>query len=203
MAHYCSVCGRKIGFSDSYKTTKSTNEIVCMYCDGLLLDFKNRMCATNNPEEIQAIKDEAAAFIRESSPNLQNPDPLFQLLEEKYQDRMSFIHAVPASTSNNPAAHRNPAYTPVAGASHNQAESSFAVRFFTVIAWILWIGGLIISIAGAITTESSYYGSETKFSFLVFITSAFSYFIYGCIAYCAAELFKQLQTIVSLLKKKQ
>lgn len=80
--------------------------------------------------------------------------------------------------------------------------TSKAATFFTIIAWLLWIGGLIIAIAGALSTEEyGYYRTRTNLNFTLFITAFLTYFIYGCFAMCAAELFKKLQTIVNLLKR--
>ncbi len=80
---------------------------------------------------------------------------------------------------------------------------SVAATFFSVISWLIWLGGLIIAITNAISTEQiSYYRSNTSFNFVIFITTFLTYFIYGCFAMCAAELFKKLQTIVNLLKRK-
>ena len=202
MANYCSVCGRKIGLVDNYKNVKDTNDLVCMICDGLLLDFKNRMWASNDPEEINGIRDEAAAYIRENASNLQNPNVLQQLLDDKYQDRMSYLGATPTAASNTSTASGKTSPVIPNKTINTQEEPSFAVRFFSVIAWVLWIGGFIVSIISANTTQEGYYGTYTSFSFAIFISSLFTYFIYGCLSYCAAELFKKLQTIINLLKKK-
>ena len=82
-------------------------------------------------------------------------------------------------------------------------NTSVAADFFTILAWLLWIGGLIISIVGALSTEEyGYYRTRTVFNFLPFITSFITYIIYGCFALCAAELFKKIQTIINLLRIK-
>ncbi len=72
---------------------------------------------------------------------------------------------------------------------------SGAATFFTAIAWILWIGGFIFAFISAASDRS---GAAST----IFISTIFTYFIYGCFAKCAAELFKKLQTIVNLLKSK-
>ena len=90
------------------------------------------------------------------------------------------------------------------GVDANKDESSAAATFFTVIAWLLFIGGLILAIAISISTEEyGYYSSRTNFNFTTFISTFITYFIYGCFALCAAELFKKLQTIVNLLRRKE
>lgn len=77
-----------------------------------------------------------------------------------------------------------------------EETTSGAATFFTVIAWILWIGGLIVAIA------LSY---ETRFNFGNFITTLISYLLYGSFCMCASELFKKLASInntLSDIKKK-
>lgn len=91
------------------------------------------------------------------------------------------------------------------GAVPQGSEKSWAATFFTIIAWLIWIVGLVISIVGAKVTvvKGSYYTYQAEeFNFTVFITAFITYFIYGCLALCAAELFKKMQTIVNLLKRK-
>lgn len=84
--------------------------------------------------------------------------------------------------------------------------NSTAATFFSVLAWILWIGGLIVAIVSAnvTVTNQGYYSTytESQFSFTVFMSAFIIYFISGCFAMCAAELFKKLQTIVNLLRRK-
>ena len=83
------------------------------------------------------------------------------------------------------------------GISIEKEGKSWAGRFLTVIAVILWVGGLIISISGA-NVEN---GWRKEFSFEIFMSIFIVYFISGCFALCGAELFKKLQEIVNLLKK--
>ena len=88
--------------------------------------------------------------------------------------------------------------------------SGFA-SFLRVIAWLTWIGGLIISIAGAQVTEiSSYsYRTSTHFSFMTFLTLFLSYFIYGILTMCMATVVDQVSEThsivsgISLEKRKQ
>lgn len=85
----------------------------------------------------------------------------------------------------------------------DEAASSGAATFFAAIAWIIWIGGLILAIALSVyEAEVRNYWSytETKFSFSTFITTYITYFVYGCVSMCAAELFKKLQGILNTLK---
>ena len=85
-----------------------------------------------------------------------------------------------------------------------EAAKSGSATFFKVIAWLLFIGGLIIAIAASVTTEEyGYYRTRTNFNFQMFLSVYITYFISGCFSLCAAELFKKLQTIVNLLKRKE
>jgi len=84
------------------------------------------------------------------------------------------------------------------GISTEKEGKSWAGGFLTVIAGILWIGGLIIAILGA-NVEN---GWRTEFNFEIFMSIFIIYFISGCFALCAAELFKKLQEIINLLKRK-
>jgi len=57
--------------------------------------------------------------------------------------------------------------------------------FLKILAWLTWIGGLIISIAGANVSVSSY---STEFSFTVFLTLFVPFVIYGALLYGMANL---------------
>ena len=71
-------------------------------------------------------------------------------------------------------------------------ESGFAT-FLSVLAVITWIGGLIISIAGANVTKISSYGySSTEFSFATFLTLFIPFIIYGIILQCMATIVRQI-----------
>lgn len=79
-------------------------------------------------------------------------------------------------------------------------QSSFAT-FLRVIAWITWIGGLIISIAGAQVTEvSSYsYYPSTHFSFTTFLTLFLTYVIYGVLIMGLATVVDQVSGTYSIV----
>lgn len=87
-----------------------------------------------------------------------------------------------------------------------EAENSTAAIFFTILAWTFWIGGFIISRTSSnVTREVTGYFSYTvtEFSFKLFMSTFCIYLISGFFCLCAAELFKKLQTIVNLLRRKQ
>ena len=65
-------------------------------------------------------------------------------------------------------------------AINSESKSSFAT-FLRILAWIVWIGGLIISITGANVVMPGRYSTYTEFSFGTFLTLLLSYLIYGII----------------------
>ena len=79
----------------------------------------------------------------------------------------------------------------------NTYHESFAEQFMTFLAWLLWIGGLIISIMTARVTVSGRYSTETVFQWGIFIPSVIIYFTAGASCMCFAELFKNIQSIAS------
>ena len=93
-----------------------------------------------------------------------------------------------------------------AGAEIMETGKSNAAVFLTVLGWLIWIGGLIISFAGAGVTRTvaGYFGDRTvkEFSFLAFISAFITYLVSGALCLCAAELFRKLQAIVNLLRRK-
>ena len=66
---------------------------------------------------------------------------------------------------------------------------SKGAKFLFVIAWILWIGGLIASIVNA---NAAVMGD---FSWTLFLSSALTYFFEGGVVMCAAEGLNNLQAI--------
>lgn len=71
-------------------------------------------------------------------------------------------------------------------------KNNWAVTFFTCMAWIIWIGGLIVAI---ITSRTPDKWGDMEFSFTLFLGNYAIYVIAGCISLCAAELFKKLHDI--------
>ena len=69
--------------------------------------------------------------------------------------------------------------------------TSGAAVFFMVIAIVVWVFGLIISILMADAARSN--------EFAVFMENFLTYGMYGCLAFCASELFRRLAKIQSLL----
>ena len=69
--------------------------------------------------------------------------------------------------------------------------SSGAAAFFMVIAIVVWVFGLIISILMADAARNN--------EFAVFMENFLTYGMYGCLAFCASELFRRLAKIQSLL----
>lgn len=78
-------------------------------------------------------------------------------------------------------------------------KDSAAARFLRVIAWILWIGGFIVSILKAQDAKIDRWG-DTHFSFAVFLETLIEYGLYGGFTMCASELFENVQTIANALQ---
>ena len=68
-------------------------------------------------------------------------------------------------------------------------------KFLRGIAWLLWIGGAIVSIAGSFVTVPGYYESETEFLWTSFLTSLLTYLFEGGFVMCFAEALDNLQAI--------
>lgn len=84
---------------------------------------------------------------------------------------------------------------------YNQRSGSSI--FFMVLAYVLWIGGLIVSFISAYHHyDMQGYGSYTVFSIEAFLSSYVICIIGGAFCAAASELFKKLQTIVNLLRSK-
>lgn len=79
------------------------------------------------------------------------------------------------------------------------ATGSGYATFIRVLAWICWIGGLIIAIAGAIVTVEYRYSSSTSFQFGTFLTLFLSYFIYGVILMCMATVVDNVANTYSIV----
>ena len=70
-------------------------------------------------------------------------------------------------------------------------STSGLATFLTVLAWITWIGGLIIAIAGANVTVGSYY-PRSEFSFVTFITLLIPFVIYGALLFAMSTLVQRI-----------
>ncbi len=78
-------------------------------------------------------------------------------------------------------------------------DSGFAT-FLRVLAWIVWIGGLIVSIASAtVTVEVGRYGSSTQFSFTTFLTHFLSYIINGVLIMGMASIVETIANTYSIV----
>lgn len=74
-------------------------------------------------------------------------------------------------------------------------QASTGAKFLRGIAWLLWIGGAIVSIAGSFVTVPGYYESETKFVWTSFLTSLLTYLFEGGFVMCFAEALDNIQSI--------
>ncbi len=83
---------------------------------------------------------------------------------------------------------------------HAPNQASGAGIFFRVLAWILWIGGLFLSIASSVGTEAvGRYSSATTFNWVNFISLLLSYALYGGLVWCAGLLFDHVSGIYNVL----
>ena len=78
--------------------------------------------------------------------------------------------------------------------SKGPATGSGFATFLRVIAWISWVGGLIISIAGV-----SSYRYQASSSVVTFLTLFLSYFIYGVLFMCLATVVDQVSATYSIV----
>ena len=80
------------------------------------------------------------------------------------------------------------------------ASHSSAAGFCRILAYITWIGGLIIAITGSKTTSISGYSVQEEFSFTLLLTSLVTYGVVGGLLFCVAELLENIQSIADSLK---
>lgn len=72
--------------------------------------------------------------------------------------------------------------------------------FMRTLAWIIWIGGLILAIASSIGSEDyGYYSSRTTFNWGNFFTVGGTYAVYGGLAWSVASLFEDVHGIFNML----
>lgn len=71
-------------------------------------------------------------------------------------------------------------------------KSNWAVNFFIGLAWVAWIGGLLVA---AFNSKSPDKWGNMEFSFSLFLSNYVVYILAGCFSLCAAELFKKLHEI--------
>ena len=80
----------------------------------------------------------------------------------------------------------------------HSGNTGIASSFMKAIAWILWIGGLILAIVSSRTevVKGTYYQyTETIFVWLTFFTISIQYALLGGFAWCMSELFENISTI--------
>ncbi len=109
MANFCSVCGKKIGFSDGYKTLSETGDLICSQCAYLLNEFNNKLWTTNDEEEAKEIKAEAAQYVADTLSYLNKPDNLVMYFNDKYNERIQYLNPATDSQNGSPAVSSAPA----------------------------------------------------------------------------------------------
>ena len=115
-------------------------------------------------------------------------------LEARYQKRAY----TPSSSSSTDSA---PIDTYKITPTYSTVQSGSAL-FLKVLAFVLWIGGLIISIAGAnvVTSVDRWGDPKTSFSFITFITSFVTYGVLGGFMFCMAEVVQNIMDIAVSLR---
>lgn len=80
----------------------------------------------------------------------------------------------------------------------NTSRNSSAAKFLKAIAWVLWIGGLLLAILSArVEKVTSSYRVETVFEWQTFISVSTLYFVTGSFAMCMSELFENISSIAN------
>lgn len=83
-------------------------------------------------------------------------------------------------------------------ATYHTKGDSAAALFLKIVAWVLWLGGIIVAAIAATATVYNVYGhADTEFSFGIFFTTLFTYAMYGALTMCAAELLNNVSRILS------
>lgn len=75
--------------------------------------------------------------------------------------------------------------------SEDDSGTGFGGGFMKTVAWILWIGGFILSFAMSLQSEYR----STIFNWTLFFSSLSIYFFAGAFAMCMSELFSNVNTI--------
>lgn len=80
------------------------------------------------------------------------------------------------------------------------ASDSRGAAFMRVIAWIIWIGGLVLAIVSSLGSEAyGYYSSRDTFNWQNFFTVLGTYAIYGGLAWSVGLLFKDVHGIFQVM----
>lgn len=84
----------------------------------------------------------------------------------------------------------------------NSWTNSGSAVFVKVLAFILWIGGLIVSIVNAnvVTGVDRWGDPKTTFSFITFFSSFVVYGVLGGFMFCMAEVIQNIKNIADSLR---
>ena len=122
--------------------------------------------------------------------------------DETYNKLMNTLQEKEALTPKPPVIEKVEEKKPLAFSitSRYSGNNGMAATFMKVIAWILWIGGLILSIViSRVEVPYSSYRTETVFNWTTFTTVFSTYALLGGFAMCLSELFEDISTIKNLL----
>lgn len=87
--------------------------------------------------------------------------------------------------------------------AENTQDNSFAGKMLRALAWVYWIGGLIVAIFTSRVEVVSGYHTETAFQWGTFITSLILYISLGIACLCMAELHSNIYVIASSIQRFQ
>ena len=91
MAKQCCVCGKNIGFIDSFIELYSANHYACSKCHGIVVDYIAAIWNTESIEKIAEIRKQADEAISSKASELTNPQILRDYLNHEAAKRIAFI----------------------------------------------------------------------------------------------------------------
>jgi len=90
MAKQCSVCGKPIGFMESFLDLDTANHYACSKCNDIISDF-SRIWSTDSVEQAEEIRKQADEAISAKASELTNPQILRDYVNHSVDKKISFI----------------------------------------------------------------------------------------------------------------
>ena len=125
-----------------------------------------------------------------------------EISDETYNELMDTLQEKDALTAKPPVLEKKEEKKPLEFSitPHPIQDTSNAALFMKIIAYILWIGGLILAIVSSrVEVSYSSYYTETVFQWTTFFTMILTYGLLGCFAMCMSEIFENISIIKNLL----
>ena len=121
-------------------------------------------------------------------------DETYNELQQVIKEKEALTPKPSASTRTEKAEDKKPEEFDVV--AKDAWGTGFAAKFMRTLAWILWIGGLILSVVLSLRQEADgYYSTKTVFDWASFLTFLSIYAFAGCFALCMSELFANISSI--------